>query len=940
MIPYITNRGGPMVGLEALSMQGLPIDKLLLTRETEDQLADLAGNAMSTTVVGACILAALVKSKRLLKAGDGKNAMDVDDQPPMRPIYSDIKNADNLEHRQLDLSVTEAAPFQQLLSDAVRSARLCACEGRTDVTKRELLRCSHCSTTLCRKCEGHPKHSFEPISFSDPRIPPSEFSKRLMSTLPMCISLVGGRQDQLDQLVQAQNLKVARHWPDWSAAVCRASNSILRFVEIKRQEIWSVVYKSADAVLELLLHPKQPEWRFYALPEEHEPANAEIRQLLEHPIGRLSCTNGLLDGLWHFAFPCSVTVPITVEGVGELVPSWEARLGLTEPQYKDSKVFPRVRITVEAPDIQYFDRDITGTYELLDQCGTACFALHKRIEEESGLPSIFFLLDPSRTKESGDSFVFSTSIRRYEYGETRPILAKMAPNWRQSDSSKETVQCELPVCWVRSESARLQVSISCCFTWRLCAELPDKVTNYPGAQYAVPGANFTVTCANDTCANPQAILLSTVPLQDRVGVKWPRGDWTEVDKVHERVAYKELAWVLARVVHTDDAFSSWQPTELPSDYTGCERCAPTAPSIEWVQRNGKTLPIEDPGQAGEYERRLKKRPSPFITQWKLSEQNVGSVRVGINIPTLLHRALSRLPRAYRDTTATLSWRLHTNFVPAVSIDLPPFTLLSNKLDKEHSQPPNFVIPLRKEQLRSLEWMLGQESTDTDPFIEEEVSEAILEALGWRAEGRAQRKVFVRGGVLADQVGYGKTAITLGLIDCTAKTIHKEHSKAAPIPGYISIKGTLVVVPPHLTLQWKSEVVKFTADRYTVIVLSTVSNLNSITIEEIQEADLIIVASNIFKSPIYLDNLALLSGSADFPSKEGRHFNSHLDEVREALHTQVDLLRDGSGGSAAVLEFIKKGRKKGTTDVLSVLSQADLFLSRRGGSICTCSDKAP
>ena len=49
-----------MVGLEALSMQGLPVNELLLTRETEDQLADLAGNAMSTTVVGACILAALV----------------------------------------------------------------------------------------------------------------------------------------------------------------------------------------------------------------------------------------------------------------------------------------------------------------------------------------------------------------------------------------------------------------------------------------------------------------------------------------------------------------------------------------------------------------------------------------------------------------------------------------------------------------------------------------------------------------------------------------------------------------------------------------------------------------------------------------------------------------------------------------------------------------
>ncbi|KAL0478716.1 hypothetical protein AKO1_008316, partial [Acrasis kona] len=35
MIPFITNRGGPMIGLEALSLQGIPVDELLLTKETE-----------------------------------------------------------------------------------------------------------------------------------------------------------------------------------------------------------------------------------------------------------------------------------------------------------------------------------------------------------------------------------------------------------------------------------------------------------------------------------------------------------------------------------------------------------------------------------------------------------------------------------------------------------------------------------------------------------------------------------------------------------------------------------------------------------------------------------------------------------------------------------------------------------------------------------------
>jgi len=63
MVPFVTNRGGPLVGIEALSLQGIPVDDLLLTRESEGQMSDLAGNAMTTTVVGACMLSALLLVK-------------------------------------------------------------------------------------------------------------------------------------------------------------------------------------------------------------------------------------------------------------------------------------------------------------------------------------------------------------------------------------------------------------------------------------------------------------------------------------------------------------------------------------------------------------------------------------------------------------------------------------------------------------------------------------------------------------------------------------------------------------------------------------------------------------------------------------------------------------------------------------------------------------
>ena len=51
-----------------LSLQGIPVDDLLLTKESEDQMADLAGNAMTSTVVGACIIAALVLRQVLLRS--------------------------------------------------------------------------------------------------------------------------------------------------------------------------------------------------------------------------------------------------------------------------------------------------------------------------------------------------------------------------------------------------------------------------------------------------------------------------------------------------------------------------------------------------------------------------------------------------------------------------------------------------------------------------------------------------------------------------------------------------------------------------------------------------------------------------------------------------------------------------------------------------------
>ena len=53
---YIPSLGRILTGGEKLAFQGIPFDRLQLGQETEMQLGDLAGNAMSLTVITAAML--------------------------------------------------------------------------------------------------------------------------------------------------------------------------------------------------------------------------------------------------------------------------------------------------------------------------------------------------------------------------------------------------------------------------------------------------------------------------------------------------------------------------------------------------------------------------------------------------------------------------------------------------------------------------------------------------------------------------------------------------------------------------------------------------------------------------------------------------------------------------------------------------------------------
>ncbi|KAI9820425.1 MAG: hypothetical protein M1832_003758 [Thelocarpon impressellum] len=380
---------------------------------------------------------------------------------------------------------------------------------------------------------------------------------------------------------------------------------------------------------------------------------------------------------------------------------------------------------------------------------------------------------------------------------------------------------------------------------------------------------------------------------------WKKGDWVEVTKLNEGTVYASFAWLTerVRVIHGLDV---WKPLALDDKASSCRLCAPTAPQVRWKVEKQKLIPYEDSTQAAPYEHALKNRPPPFVTQVRIDDDNVGMLRIGLNVWSLVHRSIASLPKKGPEIDAAVSWRLSTNYVPPPRVVLPQLTLRSNKNDRPSRQPPNFLLKLRPEQLRSVHWMISQEAEDVAPFVEEEVEEALLPQLGWRAEARATKAVTSRGGVLADQVGYGKTATTLGLID-----IQFEKEKANPLPslkGKIAIKASLIIVPNTLVDQWRNEVLKFLGRGYNVVCVKTQIALAALTIKDFQNADIIITTWPIFNNETYLGKLASLAALPEMPSTSGRAFDAWYAYALTRVQGHVDVLRED--GASTLREVLK------------------------------------
>lgn len=905
-MPFASTHGVILSGLEALSLQGLPLDRMILTRESQRECQDLAGNAMTSTVVAATMLAALIAGTELLAPGALHNADET--TGPRTKFTLQLDQSENLSVTDFNaaLTNTSAFTFRQHPELAVeveirlrgwKSARYCWCEKQSGLAPFPL-ECGLCGHTVCSSCAGNPTHNYKPANriTSDPL----EYAAFLKSSLPMRVSLTGLRGSDYrafqDQLQPSE-------WSEYLDAINLAfnggKNTELRFKEIKRSRIWTIVYDGQHGSMHLEVHKEEFHWLYFARTPKTQPAQCLLREIFAKPIARM-VTEGdtLFEGTWQICSPISVDYRVKINGFGKPTKSFAAALNIKKNDVDKQTVFPNLLVDAKDNDMRPLDVDIRGEYTFLPDCGTALGFLYRK-ESEEGKQPVFLFFDPRKVGNiDHDSFVFATGHDRMSGYNVRSTIAELANTWRPIHVRSNPV-------FVNAYSRH----------WRdvLSGKLKDmgKSSMDP---ISLRSDNIIRVC-DDDCRATYVPLAGIRGPEKLIGMLGTGTSWKQMDHEKTNEILKSLVWAMQK-------FSTWQEfhewkvldyttsnTSSDNSETSCGTCEPPVPRIKWGRNEANQVaPFEDPIDAAKYERAVKSRPPPFIAFNRSEGDGQMSFVVALNLQSLAHQAHAKL-KSPLTPGVNLMWRLVPNYQDFGRRSYGPLKIIQNKDGPKAGNPPNFKYDLRPDQLRSLGWMQSREEEGTQPFTRQVIEEACFPLLSWRAEVRVELSETIRGGVLADEVGFGKTAIVLGLVDSGFDQTSKVKRPEAPQPedsGLVSVKGTLILVPDNVFAQWASEIRKFLQNTYKVLEIRKVSAFAKIEIREMEDADIILVSWNVIHSQSYYQTLQRFTAAPNVPKACGRVFDTWFQDIVRPTQELVKTL--ASKGTEGFLNDLAKRRK--------------------------------
>lgn len=932
-----SRRGGPLSGLEVFHLQGMPIGDLSLGKESSKHLQDLAGNAMSTTVIGAAIASAIIACHKTSAtsifakyAGHSRDEPKQDNDLQSSEVSEGFQstrsshNPPQLIEGCNDISANAlSASLETIISLAASSQPLCRCEGLDRHTRHPLKYCPDCFYTCCEAC-SRDCHSGLKYMWPNPsRTPARDFIAHLTTVLPPFLTLGfqhGNDPAARDNLFTGICLESAR------TQMSKALEDEVQFREIKFEGTWKVVYESENARLELEFVKKRcecdscskvadqkhlhtdvfPVWFLFAKPPSKEPMKSKLRGVIRHPIARMEPSKKLFEGRWKVWKGPREALQVRIRGAGDEIHSWERELGLEAQPFAEMNAFSHLEVELlpqgngEVPDTL---QKIVGTYKSFRQCPAASGTLHKKLkaptapEEES---PVWLFLNPNPLEDGYlDRMAFATQPPRQNLIDERTVLAKLDAKWRPVTSqglpNGEVLLCELLDRW--SDCSSFQLSVS------------KKNAGIRKWHWDPRSSSIKAT---PVCAeNNSTVLRIQTEYDSGIRDSLQHTKLIQIDLENKPDALKGLGWMTSRASEIPHLDLGWQNVD-DLGMEQCPGCWPMPPKLRWVLKQDSAKQeiraVENAREASRYEQLIKNRPRPARALAYL-EGDKAVLDIQINVQTLAHRASSQLlfPQGSDFRLKTVSWRLSRYQQFELSPPFGPLQVLSNESGNAILSSKVGTRDLWMSQRKLLNWMQRQENLHST-WEELSLVESCLPALGWRLEAQAVvRRDNVRGGVIADEVGAGKTTTSLALVslDYSQRASGEDKFKTSFPEGYFTSHGTLILVPKNILPQWKEELCEMLrwpelrpqqsasglSQPYFVII-SNIQTLQKFSHEQIRSATIILAPWDLFQDETYWSHLSGAVCAPNVPSDPGRAFQEWLDQALSALQPSVTNMKIG------------------------------------------------
>ena len=929
-MPVVTDLMRPVTGTETLALQGLPVDELTISIETQPQLRDLAGNAMTVPVVGAATLGLLNAVCKI----SPNSLTQIESAQPKRGLCLEAPEGESLA----DGSTSELTfDITVLLKTVENMVRLCYCSTRAN----EVLECNACGITACSACRGSPAHDFAIKKAIDSELSAEQGRVSLKNLLPSALTLPIP-QTALHELNAVQEQPYLR-------VVDKILNGkpVYYFDEIKVTEVVVVCYKAVDSIARLVLSSDSfCYWYIYIAPWHHLRTQLAKTLDLDQPIarGQLSSDNPSTPR-WAMWVPGRLNLELMLvqDADGVLVASGLS-FAVGSSALPDSPLQAWKKLV---------EQKVCGTYRHHPSCGTPGDAL--RVKHSSIAASKVFMMWESASLRDPDEdhFVWTDDVRRLEPHEYRETWLHADPTLRwKLASGLGSVKVFWPGYWsspLRSPDApELGRPIL----------IQDLVQLRWGSTRTIQQASCHATGQPPVAGMP---VLATIHAAFRhfpvsaarlfnINASQTNNRFAVIPATGTEAFLKRFAFLALAIRDSTAPVDRTQFSHLGGKWiliTPCRDCSVTPPEIAVyfknppgaLKKSTKAI-IEDPDEAALFESQYQDLPRAVAIAARAHHGDDNwltmDIRLMLQPKTLASRAFAYLLQAHPtpirglsslNSAAETSFTVTLDYAPCPTTGFAPFRDSIGPCDNastagidptqdgsefSNPDPPRFSrtfkdgkksssvqYKLRLSQKEAVKWMLQREKTPLD-FVKSEIEEEVVAPLNLRVTGKVEwTNRFPhssRGGVVAHEIGYGKTVVTLALIDCMREFDQVEsiaermekvdealaeelsrpfgdfadadltYSGLKADTFFVHLSATLVVVPKHITEQWAKEAGTFLglAPPKLLVIKTIDAFYERYSLEKLQEAEIIIVSTSVFKDGFMNRLQTVAARGPDFP----------------------------------------------------------------------------